>query len=457
MKTTNEAVRENGSRSKLSQGHIPAWYVLAWNSRAVSVAISVVVLMQITYYSTEAVGLSAALVGTIFLISKIFDGITDLIVGFIIDRTNTRLGKARPYELFIIPLWLLIVFLFSTPDMGTTGKAIYIFVFYTVINSVCTTFLQSSETVYLGRAVLDDGGRAKILAIGGVIVMLISAVSSMILPQLMNSWGALPGGWTKIALVYAVPMLVIGLLRFIFIKEKTINNKDEKSNSLGFVEGLKLLSRNKYIFILTALILLSFLATNTLGITGTYYFRFIMGDLGLLSLVGMMGLLGPFLFLLFPLALRKIGSIGFVRIGFTVAAVVCAVRFFFYDNLPVLVISSFLSGVGLTSITMINHFFILQCIEYGELKTGKRVEGTPAALTNFANKIGSAIASAGTGFIMAANGYVSSAPTQPDSALMSIRLLYSLVPAALSVIMIIILRFFDVEKTLQSMKKEKIA
>ncbi|MDR1469662.1 MAG: MFS transporter [Spirochaetaceae bacterium] len=453
METANRAIQENGSSSKLSRGHLTAWHVLAWNSRAVSVAISVVLLMQITYYSTEVVGLSAALVGTIFLVSKAFDGITDLIVGFIIDKTNTRLGKARPYELFIIPLWLLIVFLFSTPDMNTTGKIIYIFVFYTLINSVCSTFLQSSETVYLGRAVQDDGDRAKILAIGGVIVMLISAVSSMILPQLMNSWGALPGGWTKIALVYAVPMSIIGLLRFIFIKEKTINN--EKRNNVGFTEGLKLLIKNKYIFILSILILLSFLSTNIISITGTYYFRFIMGDLGLLSLVGMMGLLGPFLFLLFPLALRKIGSIGFVRIGFTAAAIVCVIRFFFYDNLMVLVISSFLSGVGLTSITMINHFFILQCIEYGELKTGKRVEGTPAALTNFANKIGSAIASGSAGFIMTASGYVSSASVQPDGALMSIRLLYSLVPATLSVIMLIILRFFDVEETLKSMKKER--
>ena len=74
----------------------PAWYVLAWNSRAVALAISIVVVMQATYYYTEVLGLSAALVGTIFLVSKVFDGVTDLFVGFIIDRTNTRLGKARP-------------------------------------------------------------------------------------------------------------------------------------------------------------------------------------------------------------------------------------------------------------------------------------------------------------------------------------------------------------------------
>ena len=80
---------------------------------------------------------------------------------------------------------LLIIAFYSTPDIGTTGKMIYIFVTYVLINSVCATFLQSCETVFLGRAVKEDAKRAKILSIGGVIVMLFSAVSSILLPQLM--------------------------------------------------------------------------------------------------------------------------------------------------------------------------------------------------------------------------------------------------------------------------------
>jgi GPH family glycoside/pentoside/hexuronide:cation symporter len=203
------------TKVQANKDKMPWWYVLAWNSRSISVAISVVVLMQITFFATEYAGLTAGLVGTLFLVSKIIDGFTDLAAGFIIDRTNTKLGKARPYEFFIIPLWVLVVFLFSLPDMGTIGKAVYIFVFYTLINGVCATFLQSSETVFLGRAVSDDTGRAKVMAIGGVIVMLVAAIASMMLPQLMNTWGKEPGGWTRIALVYAVPMILIGMIRFI--------------------------------------------------------------------------------------------------------------------------------------------------------------------------------------------------------------------------------------------------
>ncbi|MDR2477380.1 MAG: MFS transporter [Treponema sp.] len=436
---------------------MPAWYVLAWNSRALSVAIGTVVLMQLTYYSTEVAGLGAALVGTLFLASKILDGFTDLIAGFIIDKTNTRLGKGRPYELFIIPMWVFIVFLFSTPDMGETGKIVYIFVFYALINSVCTTFLNAAETVFMGRAIDSDEGRGKIMAIGGVIIMLVSAVSSMILPQLMKSWGAEPGGWTKIALVYAIPMMAIGMVRFIVIKEKKPDGGTVTGGKIAFVDNMKLVVKNKYLFIFILLVLLSNLTTYMISITGSYYFRFVIGNLGMMSMIGMMGLLGPFLFLLFPVALRKMGSIGFVRIGFIVAAIASAIRFFFPDNMPILMVSNMLGGVGITSITMINHFFLLQCVEYGELKTGKRIEGTPAAMNGFAGKLGSALASGGVGFIMAAFGYVSTGATQPESALLSIRLLYSIIPAIVCAIMLIILHFFDVEKVLKTMRKEKVA
>jgi GPH family glycoside/pentoside/hexuronide:cation symporter len=438
---------------KKSQNKMPAWYILAWNSRAVSSAVNVVILLQITYFSTDIVGLDPGLVGTLFLVSKVFDGFTDLIAGFIIDKTKTKLGKARPYELFVIPLWILIVFLFSTPDMSTTGKAAYIFIFYTLINAVCATFLRSAETVFLGRAVDNDQGRAKIMAVGGVIVMVVSTIAAMLLPQLMNTWGRQPGGWTRIALVYAVPMVIIGMFRFLFIKERPFNDDDDERNKVKFMDGIKALVKNKYIFILAALILLSGMGYDSISIVGAYYFQNVLGNIGLLSLVSMTGLAGPFLLLLFPVALRTLGSIGFVRIGLVLAAATNCLRFFFPTNLPVLLITGLFGGVGMTSIVMMNHFFILQCVEYGERKTGIRVEGIPASICSFSGKMGNGLASAGVGMLMAAGGYVSTAATQPEGAVMSIRLLYSIIPAAICVVMIIVLHFFNVEKVLYGTKE----
>jgi GPH family glycoside/pentoside/hexuronide:cation symporter len=164
-------------------------------------------------------------------------------------------------------------------------------------------------------------------------------------------------------------------------------------------------------------------------------------------------MLSPFIFLLFPVALRTIGSVGFVRVGLILAAIASALRFFFPTNLPVLLISLFLSSLGFSSVTMMNHFFILQCVEYGERKTGVRVEGTPAALSNFTSKVGSALASASVGAIMAIGGYVGASSAQPESAILAVRLLYSVIPAAVCVLMLIVLHFFNVEKVLYAGKK----
>lgn len=441
-----------GSAGKVKKDKLPFWYTPAWSSRSMSVGISIVVMMQVTFYSTNVLGLSSGLVGTIFLLSKIFDGVTDLFAGFMVDRTNTKIGKARPYELVLIPLWLLIVLFFSTPDMGKTATIIYIFVMYTLINSICLTFLQASETVYLGRAIEDHGKRGKILSVSGVIVMMGSAIGSMALPQLMNSWGTQPGGWTKIALVYAIPLTIIGLVRFFCIKETKMDTEEQKKNKIGFKESIVLLLKNKYILVLAGLIFFSNLAQNMISIVASYYYAEIMGNLGLMSLVGMLGMLTPFIFLLFPVAMRTVGAVGFVKIGLALGTIACFIRFLFPTTLPVLMVSVMFSGIGISTVTMMNSFFILQCIDYGELKSGKRVEGVPTALCNFTSKIGSGIASAAVGLIMGAAGYIGTATEQTAGALSSIRSLYSLIPGIICIIMLILLRFYDVEKKLSEMK-----
>ncbi len=152
------------------------FYVPAWVTRGVGLAVNSVLLMQITFYATENVGLSAGTVGMLILVSKLFDGITDLLAGFIIDKTHTRWGKARPYELFLIPTWILTVLLYSTPNsMSMTGKAVYIFILYLLINAVCVTFLSSSEAVFLARSTSDDNRRAHALTAAGVCAMFFPA------------------------------------------------------------------------------------------------------------------------------------------------------------------------------------------------------------------------------------------------------------------------------------------
>ncbi|MEU4650165.1 MFS transporter [Nocardia fluminea] len=447
-----EPVSSEGAGQTRDVDGLPRAFSLLFATRGISLAANVIVTLQLTFYATDVVGLSAGLVGTLFLVAKIFDGVTDLLVGFFIDRTNTRWGRARPYELFIIPIWVLTVAAFSTPDMGTAAQAAYLFVMYVLIHSVCATFLHGSEVVYLKRALSGQVRFAKVLSRQSVFIIMASAVGGMILPQLMATWGTEPGGWTRLSLVYAVPMMVLGLVRFLFIKE-THNAGTDQGQKLSLSEAIRAVAQNRFIFILGGLVLLANIVYTANHIVGAYYFKYIFGDVGLMSLVSIGGLVIPFVFLAFPMAVRKIGAMNFLRVGLVLAAVGFALILAFPQVLPIVIIGQIL-GAATISVTMLVGFFVIQCIVYGEWKTGKAVEGVVNSVQSFCTKVGSGLASLIVGAVLATVGYDGLAESQTPVAEQGIIALYSAGPLAMIAIMLLLTKFYTLDKRLAAIQKD---
>lgn len=210
---------------------LPKYFKWAWSSRGLSLALNAILIMQLTYYCTDMLGMKPTLIGTLLLASKLFDGVTDLVVGFIIDKTNTKFGKARPYEICILFAWLLTILMFSTPNFGTVGKAVFIFIMYTLINSICATFLNGGDAVYLARSVRNEANRVSVMSFNGGLIMLCSIVVSMLLPQLIAGIGSTKAGWTVIVASLGIPLAIIGMFRFLFVKEvvKTESGKNQQT------------------------------------------------------------------------------------------------------------------------------------------------------------------------------------------------------------------------------------
>lgn len=146
--------------------------LLLWNSSSCSVALSTLMLGYVTFYCTDVLQLAPALVGTLFMVSKIFDSFTDIVAGFIVDRTQTRWGKGRPYEIFMLFLWLSTWLLFSCPtSFATAAKCIWIFCMYTFMNSICVTFLNANNVVYMVRAFENKEQQSKIVGYGSIFTM----------------------------------------------------------------------------------------------------------------------------------------------------------------------------------------------------------------------------------------------------------------------------------------------
>lgn len=436
------------------------WYLKwAWTSRGLSLAVNAILIMQLTYYCTDMLGMGATLVGTLLLVSKLFDGVTDLCVGYIIDRTNTKWGKARPYEICILFVWLLTILMFSAPDMGTTGKAVFVFIMYTLTNSICATFLGGGEAVYLARSIRSEKNRVSVMSFNGGIIMVCSIVISMLLPQLIAGLGATKSGWTAIAMMIGIPLGLIGMLRFVFVKEVATEEPKhgERKEAISLKTSLSCVIKNKYIWILSGMTLMVQLTTNIGNAVNTYYFKYVMGDIGLATLISFGSMLTPFVMMVFPVMSRKLGTVTLLRIGAVMGVAGYAIRIIGGTNLITLVVGSMIGSVAVLPITMMINIYLIDTMDYGEWKTGTRVEGMLGSVNSFSFKLGSGIASGMVGLIMGAAGYDGTLEVQSVSAIISIKALFNYLPMILMGVLLILAICYKLDKELPKIKEELAA
>ncbi len=436
---------------------LPKYFKWAWTSRGLSLAVNVLLIMQLTYYCTDMLGMAPTLIGGLLLASKLFDGVTDLVVGFIIDKTNTKWGKARPYEICIIFAWLFTILMFSTPKIGIVGQSVFIFIMYTLINSICATFLNGGDAVYLARSIRNEANRVSVMSFNGGIIMLCSIIVSMIMPQLIAGVGAEKSGWTVIAAVIGIPMAVIGMLRFVFVKEVVHTESEEtgeKAETVPLKTGLSCIMKNKYIWILAGMTFVVQLSANIGSAVNTYYFKYIMGNIKLATVVSMSSMITPVIMLIFPMLSRKFGTVTLLKAGAFLGVVGYGIRIIGGTNLVTLTIGSLIGGVAVLPVTMMISIYLIDTMDYGEWKTGVRVEGMLGSVNAFCSKLGSGIASAMVGIVMGMAGYDGKLAVQSASANVSIIALFNYVPMVLMIVLLLLAIAYKLDKMLPEIKTE---
>lgn len=432
------------------------WYtIIAWPTRGISLSCNIIVLGFLTYYCTNLLKMDPILVGMLLLASKLFDGVTDLAAGFLVDKTNTRFGKARPYEFAIIGVWVCTILMFACPDLGVVGKSIWIFVTYTFVNSVFATLLNADECVYLARAIKLESDRNILVSVNGLLITLFCTIVSIIFPILMGGpLGETPSGWTTIVMIFAVPLGVIGLGRFAFVKER----KDADSVAAGQkIDGkafMKALKTNPFIFILAGATLFSQIITNMGTAVGTYYFDYIVGDVEKMSVVGTLSLISPFVLLLMPALLKKLTLSQTVIAGSVLGIIGSAIKGFAGANMGMLIIGNFLVLVAALPLAYYGAIMVVSCMDYSEWKNGDRIEGAFASVNGFASKVGSGLASVVVGFVMGAAGFDADLAVQPTAVLDSVVALASWIPLAMFIIIIILMVFYKLDKMMPQIREE---
>lgn len=409
-----------------------------------------IVAAFLTMFYTDNIGLASGMVGTMFFISKLFDGISDLVAGSIIDHTKTRWGKARPWLLWLaVPTGLSLALIFFIPQNGSNiTKLIYAFVTYNLYTTVMYTLTGVAKNALMPLMTQNMQERGILstfnmfVGLGGTILG-----CSFTFPLVFSLGGDIKA-WRLLFMIYGV-LVTAGLFMGFFFTKENVQSVESvtgnKAETVSFAEGTKLFFKNKYLILALGMTVAVNLMVQLGTASQTYFYTYSMGDPMLmtsLSLVGVVPTLIGIAVLTGPILMKfgKKKSMYIGAAGQMVGSVIKAVAAFTL-NVPLLIAGTVIGGLATGPLSIPVATLVADGIDYGEYLYNKRIEGIGSAITSFSQKLSSGLAAAMVGWVLALTGYVANA-VQSQATNIGIISLFAIIPAVLEVIVILLLKFF---------------
>lgn len=411
----------------------------------------------LTLYYTDSVGLAAAAIGTMMLITRLLDGISDLVMGSIIDRTHTRWGKARPWILWTaIPMGLGLILMFSVPSgLGSSGKMIYASVTYVLMAVGIYTACNLSYNTLLSLEAPDPKDRVTMSSIRFFITMSTVLFINYNCTDLVDKFG-----WTGMTVIFGGLATVLLLITFWGTKERNIHSEQgtagkEKGNKIGVGESFKLLFQNRYFWLLAVVFVVNYTILGVNNGLRIYYARDVLGNAGLMGTLTLCFILPKLIGNLFyPYINNLLGKWKSMMIGYCIELAGVLVMAFTDASFQTAVIGLILLGLGGIPHNAGLFAMVADVIDYGEWKTGVRLDGLTNSVTSFGMKVGAGLGSAIVGWGLAWAAYEGSLTVQTVSTIAGIKTIFTLVPALLIVIGLVFLFFCNLDKIYPQISKE---
>lgn len=409
--------------------------------------INTILATFLMFYYTDVMMLNAGIIGTILMVSRIFDGITDIIMGMIVDRTYSKYGKARVWVLrMCVPYAISGVLLVFVPGgMTEIIQYIYVFLTYNVCSSICLTALYVPYNAMTCNMTSNSYERGVL----GIFVLFGATFGTLIVQSTVDAATKALGGdqraWQIVIGVYAALGLLLHLFCFFGTKERCVSN--EENEKIHFKEEARSLFANKYwlLAVLSTLFVMFFTAFT--GSAGVYYAKGVLGDssyyaqfANFMSITQMITLFISFI------PMKKLGKRNTLLIGLIVMAAGTGLQCIAGNSLSMLIVCSTIKGIGGGFAAGVGYGLVADTVDYGEWKTGTKAEGVGMAAMTFVTKISAGLAGAIIGWINETAGYSATAEVQSAQAIMGLKISFSYLPLIFCVLGIILMLFYNLDK-----------
>ncbi|MGO3848431.1 glycoside-pentoside-hexuronide (GPH):cation symporter [Pseudoalteromonas sp. KG3] len=413
------------------------------------------VMLFLTFFYTDIFGISPAIVGTLFLVVRVIDAITDPLMGSLTDSTRTKYGSYRPYLLWLaLPFGVISIITFTTPDLSDTGKVIYAFVTYTLLMLVYTA-INIPYSALGGVLSKDPTERVSIQSYRFVFGMLGGLIISSCTMPLVNWLGKGDN-----ALGYQLTMVIMSclgvalfLICFRFTKERVVAQQYKQLNLKQQMHTLWQNGPFKVLCAASLMLLTSMVLRTTLAI---YYVKYVLGEADLVTAFVTIGMIGNILGCACaqPLSKRVDKKTAYIYLQYLSAIISCVAFWLPGEQLIWAFVIYFLWCFVTQMATPLLWAKMADTIDYGQWQNGHRLTGLVYASVVFFIKLGLALGGAIAGWLLAYYGYQAntalSEPTR-DGILIS----FTLFPAIGSILVALIMKRYILDnQTVQQISAE---
>lgn len=408
----------------------------------------------LTAYYTDTVGIAATAVATMMLLTRVFDGVTDIIMGAIVDRTKSKYGKARPWLLWTAPfMGIALVLLFNVP-MGLSDSGKLVWAYLTYIFQACIVYTANNlpYNALLSRMTLDVQDRASTASIRFVLTQLTTLIINAVTAGFLATLG-----WFWLSVIYGIVCCIMLVISFLGTKEHI--GEDElgtvKVETVPLGEALPALLKNKYFYIQSLLFCFLYIGIVSTGSVTYYFCNSVLGNLAVITLTSMATTIPAMIVnMILPKFIARYGKRRLMIAGSVLMILGSIGVGAAGTNIPLVMAGLIVKGIGMGPIMSGVFAMTADVVDYGEWKTGVRSEGLVNCCTSFGMKVGIGFGSAVGLVIVNAGGYDGLAAVQTESAVNSIRFAYGYNGAIISAICLVLILLMNIDKYIKEIQKD---